>query len=390
MNNKKLGVFIALCSVGLLVLVNIFRVDDHDSTQTTQNRASIDETTHQSSERTGQSQTSGKKQNTQQSTATANKVEQALEKVRFAEIAEQYEAAIAFPSYSRPIRNEDDLHKYLPNQSVATELALDLADANSTKVSVELDRFQYHSGQNILVDATVQLAEDVQHLANDLHVNVKIFPEQNGGFNDDNSVATARAEKVDGQQVYSAQFNADAIVDTSDELSVNSFQLVVEVTLDGELYRIASPFEVHAEVAELTRVGNSTVQEDHLIIPLQIDTQFPGYYRVSANLYDEASGEPLIHLSEKARISGVNDEFSLKAHIAALKHKGQFSGYVLKDFNITRMPAAPHYRTMKGFSRYPEYPVNAFPKTAFIDRPYYNEHTQKRLEFLQQLANSKK
>ena len=391
MKNKRFSILIGLCSVAVLVVVSALRVED----QSEQRVLKEDETVQQPESALQQQ---GNKSAIPSKTATAIKtsskdtsISRALsaEKQGLMQIAQQYEAAIAYPSYSRPIRNEDDLYKYLPNQSVASEVDLDPQSSDSTKVMLKLGKFQYQNDENIEALIQLSLAESVAELVDDLSISASIVQLDTGKFHEENKLKQVQAKKLEDQSTYQVKFAAQELARNAEPYAVTALQLVIEFDLDGQLYRVASPFEIHSKVAELTDVGASVVAEEHLLIPLYNESDLPGYYRISANLYDEVTGEALVHLSERVRISSSKEQVNLKAHIAALKKKESFSAYLLKDINISRLATAPHYRTMKGSSRYLEYRVNAFPQSAFLDKPYIDKTAQKRLEFLQQLANSK-
>ncbi|MBK8972503.1 MAG: hypothetical protein IPM37_14590 [Hahellaceae bacterium] len=292
-------------------------------------------------------------------------------KARLAQVAQTYAEQIQYPSFSRPITDRTALEKYLPNQSSDVSAPLDPNDPNSPTFSLKTDKVTYFVGEPILALVSVQSKSQI------------------GGLS---SVAGRLVEQ--GQALQETQGSASGkdylLHFTTDQVQPRNpsgeLRVVVNFSLNGQAHEIGTPITLVDSVAEVGDVGQARVNEEYLEIPVDITARKPGYHQLSANLYDELSGKPVVHLSAEHDVRSTQDTLVLKAHIRALKAAGSSGPYQLRDVSLERMPAPPEFTTEYGRASDAGYPVAGFPFDAYKDIPYVDEDAEERLAFLRDMG----
>ena len=296
-------------------------------------------------------------------------------KARLLQISNSFAKDILYPENSKPIRNQDELNKYTPNQSSTTSRATNIKKSESPQISIKASKHQYFIGETIFADASIEGLSSLQS------VKVSGFLLQEGKI-----VANANVQRnTEIPSSYQLSFTSPANSVTNNS---SSLRLVAQFNIDQQQYEIGTAIRYTHSVANIKYVGESFVNSAYLHIPVFINTTNTGYHLVSANLYDEKNEQPLVHLSEEKNLLSQNDFIELKAHVAALKSMEHQGPYELRDILLTRMPSRPNYVTEYGLVEKNRYSVNGFPFSDYEDTPYTDESTQERLEFLNQLGES--
>ena len=296
-------------------------------------------------------------------------------KARLVQISNSFAKDILYPENSKPIRNQDELNKYIPNQSSTTRRATDIKNPESPRISIKASKHQYFVCETILADANIEGLNNLQNLK------VSGFLLQEGKI-----VANANVQRnSDNPSSYQLSFTDPANSVTNNS---NSMRLVAQFNIDQQQYEIGTAIRYTHSVANIKYVGESFVNSAYLHIPVFINTTNTGYHMVSANLYDAKNEQPLVHLSEEKNLLSQNDFIELKAHVAALQSMAHQGPYELRDILLTRMPSRPNYVTEYGLVEKKHYLVNGFPFSDYEDIPYTDDATQERLEFLNQLGES--
>ena len=296
-------------------------------------------------------------------------------KARLVQISNSFAKDILYPENSKPIRNQDELNKYTPNQNSTTSRATNIKNPESPQISIKASKHQYFFGETIFADASIEGFSSLQN------VKVSGFLLQEGKI-----VANANVQRnPDASSSYQLSFTSPANSATSNS---SSLRLVAQFNIDQQQYEIGTAIRYTQSVANIKYVGQAFVNSAYLHIPVFINTANTGYHLVSANLYDEKNEQPLVHLSEEKNLLSQNDFIELKAHAAALKVMEHEGPYELRDILLTRMPSRPNYVTEYGQVEKIRYSVNGFPFSDYENTPYTDDATQERLEFLNQLGET--
>lgn len=307
-------------------------------------------------------------------------------KARLQQVAEQFAEEIKYPTFSKPIRNQHELSKYLPNRSISSSLPINLLDVNAApvedgpRISLKTSKFKYYDDETIAAEAKVSGLEAINTVSVSAYAMAdrKIITRAS-------EVTETSTDAHPNDHHYRIEFGD---INHSDLDHSGDIDVVAEFTIDGQIYQVSSLVRYPTIVASLDRIGSAEVQEEYLVIPAFINTTSPGIHAVSGNLYDAKSGTPLVHLNAIEELGTESDVIFLKAHIAALKKMGYEGPYELKDISLARGPSAPDYVSAEGLVDFDSVAVTGFPFSDYQDIPYIDERAQARLEFLTQLGST--
>ena len=294
-------------------------------------------------------------------------------KARLIQIADSFAEDVQYPVYSKPIRNQDELQKYLPNTTVADSVPLDAKNENSPRVSLKTSKLQYFSGEPIQAVAFVE----GQLSAQSVQVEARLV--MHGQL-----LSQTEAEPVESAQ-HRFQIHIDpATFEVASEMA--ELRLIASFDIDGEHYEIGSPVKYVRVSSAIDYVASPEVVDSVLQIPVFVTTSAPGFHQLSAILYNAENGQPLIHLNAEKELLVERDFIPLQAHIAAFKASGHEGPYLLKDFSLTRMPSEPDYTTRYGSVPSEAVQLDGFSFSDYRDEPYIDEQAQERVEFLKKLG----
>lgn len=294
-------------------------------------------------------------------------------KARLIQVADDFAEDIQYPDYSKPIRHQSELQKYLPNQSIASSLPLNSKDENSPRISVKTSKLHYFQGEPIVGEAVVDGLKGNERV----DVSVRLV---NAG----QVLSESHAQPLDNAgKVFYLEFIPENIPSVNGD---GNIRLVAQFTIDQKVYEIGTPVQYINSVASIDYVSDAQVNDTFLEIPVYITTYQPGYHQVSANLYNADTGEALLHLSADKELLVEKDFILLRAHIAALKVTKHEGPYELKDLSLTRMPSPPQFSTEYGRVPDDSISLSGFPFDDYRDEPYLDEEAQERLEFLTKLG----
>lgn len=292
-------------------------------------------------------------------------------KARLIQVTQEFAQDIQYPDFSKPIRDADELNKYLPNESVASSLDIQQEGAVGPKLYLKTSKYQYFRGEVVTAQARI---EGVPAGAT-IQVQSRLVKLGNTLSQTEGQVTSANSFMITYQP------NDIPVIQGSDEL-----RLIATFSVDDQQYELGAPLSYLNSIASIDDVASASVNEAYLEIPVYVTTRQPGYHQLAANLYDAKTGKPLVHLTSEKELSSTQDFLLLRAHAAALKVSGSEGPYVLKDFVLNRMPSAPRYETEYGQVNKASFKVNGVSFADFSDEPYVDEQAQERLEFLSQLG----
>ncbi len=298
--------------------------------------------------------------------------EEAL-KAQFMQVADQYEAAMQFPSDSQPIFSEAALKRYLPPDTSDVELPFPLPGYDKpVQVAIHMERYQYFHGETIpvgLVMKGVDPGAQVHAVIQLRTLTGETLQQQTLVADDDTSA------------LYTVVRPGQTAAQWPNELQVHAL-----VELDDHRLTLAAPLRYHAPSAVIVQTNGSTVIGPYLHVPLLVQLNQPGYYFVSGNLYSARSGKPLLHLEAEGALTSAMASLDLRAHIAALKVSGDEGDYQLKDLRLVRAAEDHEQSDVAGTTAQSSFPVTGHPFSSYEDSPYQDPDAEARLAFLRNLG----
>ncbi len=302
-----------------------------------------------------------------------NKFSQAMG-ANISKVAMVYEQSMQYPNYSTPLspENWDLLH---PLQAIETQLPL-AGDAD-TQVGLKMANYVIFHGDPIEANITVSAVSGLPDIQK---IDIEILDGQT-------SLSSGRAQSV--KKTASSIIYQIKIIPSKGQQSSwpLALQLAATVKLsDGANTSLFTSFKYSKKNLTLTGVNEAYVEDVDLIIPLMVKVHESGRYQFRANLFSQ-TGKTISHLVIKENLSKANSSIAFKVHSSLLRAANTAGPYVLKDFNITKVPTVPGDKTQYGFSEKESYEVNGFALDEYSDEPYVNEANVQRLQFLQKLSN---
>ncbi|MEE2024224.1 hypothetical protein [Alkalimonas mucilaginosa] len=158
----------------------------------------------------------------------------------------------------------------------------------------------------------------------------------------------------------------------------------VQLQTGSEPLLLRTGFEISAPVAQITGIANSYGEGADMVIPVQLNAELAGHYRLRANLFD-AKRQPIAVLTARAALQSGSNTLLLRAHRSVLPDTNE--SFWLTTFQLERLSPAPGEPTRYGDSTEPEYQLEPFSLHQLSNAPYQpDEQEQQRLRLLQQLA----
>lgn len=273
-------------------------------------------------------------------------------------LASAYAEEIAIPSYSRPLTAADS-QLLEPNRFIAQPVPL--KDGASASLFPSQYRFIYPEP----IDIKLQLQGVSAQGAT-----LRLLHEWTG-------------EQLAEQAMQPAQDGFELQLPSRESWDGN---VTAEVRLHGttEPLLLRTGFEISAPVAQITGIANSYGEGADMVIPVQLNAELAGHYRLRANLFD-AKRQPIAVLTARAALQSGSNTLLLRAHRSVLPDTNE--SFWLTTFQLERLSPAPGEPTRYGDSTEPEYQLEPFSLHQLSNAPYQpDEQEQQRLRLLQQLA----
>ncbi|WP_372625420.1 hypothetical protein [Arsukibacterium sp.] len=286
-------------------------------------------------------------------------------------MASAYASELEYPGYSRPL-SPDDSHLLNPNNYVPQQVPLE----GGASAAIVLPKYRFSYPEPIPV------ALQVSGLA--IHsVSVQLRSEQNDKLlSTDAMQNTAGASSGQGIPEQNWQVELDPEDNWDGPLEVS-----VTFSANGREQTLKTGFVYSHPVATITGVDSSRGAGSDMLIPVQLNVEQAGYYRLRANLFTEKR-QPLALLTTTAKLSEGDTELVLRAYKPVLRQ--QEGPYILSSFVLERRPAVPGELTRYGDSEQSEYPLEFFSLSQLTDEPFQASAEElQRLQFLQQMAEQK-
>ncbi len=288
-------------------------------------------------------------------------------------VAKSYAAQTRFPASSMPIPDEESLQKYIPNQASGASLPYEGPDGEQWRFGLRTDHFRYFKGDTINFYVTLTGATEMPtaQLRLFLVSNKTIIHEvASGAF-----VAGSFQASVDTNRVNTSSWPKELHV-----------QAVAD--LGGQTMQVVETIRFEESIAEIKSVGSGEVENQYLVIPVALDTEAQGYFRVTGVLFSQKTQKPLVHLEGKAKLSINNATVELKAHADALQVSGDEGPYELRHVYVEKMPGPPDYASAYGKNSDEVFSISSQSFEMYSDVRHEDPSAQRSLEFLNKMGGN--
>ncbi|WBA09648.1 hypothetical protein [Salinivibrio kushneri] len=269
-------------------------------------------------------------------------------------IAADYAEQIQHPSYSIPIPSKQSPYLHW-NRYVSTPMPI--LDG-SVKAALKLNQYRYFYPENIQASLVTPASFN--------HATLSVIDVESN-------------RELTRLDVTDTQWNIEPEADWPIEL-----RLKAALSFDGGDDVLTADFRLYQPIAEVKGVKPVFGRGPDMVIPLVLDIDKGGIYRVRANLFT-ADDQPVAVLTTKTRLSEGEQSLELRAFRASMSGYG--NEWQLKDVVIERMSGYPGERAQFGISPQDHYSLGTFDAGQLSDEPYQmSEQERMQLEFLQRAA----
>lgn len=285
-------------------------------------------------------------------------------------VATLYEQTTEYPDYSIPLSGNE--HLLNRNKNFPVERNYD-RNGNQGAISINLDSFRYEEGDLVSAEAVIQGSAGFKSDVRKVYATVG-----------EETVSFQAFDMGDDERYYHGSLSTR---DLSGELN---FKFFVEMHNGDKLLQTV-PFEVYSPIGEITGVGGTYVENNELIIPVKVDVDESGYYRLSGNLIHQESGRAVSHLQGKKylRTSGTST-IELKVYGKHFVDNDLEGDFALKALQLMQQPTVPgpDNKTKWGKERDEPLMIRDIRKGAFSETPYTDPLIAERLDFLNNISNN--
>lgn len=293
------------------------------------------------------------------------------------DIADSFAQTAQFPVNSQPITQAEQVFTYAPFTETFTEVAYPSDNYAELTLSVATDRYQYFSGDDVIVIAQLKnVSQDASVRADACLTTVNQSQAKTCV-----ELRHTYSNNWQFKNVFPAQTLED---DLPEELLVE-----VNVEVDGEVFLSNATFRYNTPAATVMELVDSIPNQEYLDIPLILEVHQAGYYFVSAVLYDQSKSLPLVQLQQEARLTTGRQQIVLKAHVDALKYHQDPGPYQLSNITLRRGAKEGEIHDKAGNSKSNAYSLQGFSFDRYLDNPYQDPLALERQQFLRRLSNSR-
>ena len=288
-------------------------------------------------------------------------------------IAKSFAQQSRFPATSMPIQSEEALQKYIPNQAMGASLPFEGPNGEALRFGLRTDKYRYFEDEVI-----------------EIHVNLMGDSE----LVDAEIVVSIVADRKELYRVASGPLNMGSFNAVLDTKNVNTsswpkeLHLQAVAVINGETMQVVETIRYEPQIATVKSVGKGDVEDDYLVIPVAIDTDARGYFRVTGVLFSATTDKPLVHLEGKSKITINNDTVELKAQLRSLQISEDEGPYELKHLWLEKMPGPPDYETAYGVADEESYSINEHSFEEYSDTDYEDPAAKRSLEFLNKIGGA--
>ena len=290
------------------------------------------------------------------------------------DIANTYTQNARYPDYAKPLNGQD--WNLLHPRALVPRKAL-LANMPHLTATVVLDRYIIDRSMEQPIQVQLDTVSGSQSTVSVTRVNVWL--QQQG----QRSAVMILAGKG---QVFSG------VLPVSSLRAVPEGDTAVVAQLEfnnGERSTVNTMVKLYEPEIRLVRLGDARVDGADLVIPAFFEVSRAGHYRVAANLFSASTNEPVSHINAEISLSPEIKSGLLKVHAVTLRAKRAAGSYILRDFDISRMPDSPGKLTSFGSAASESFAVRGFPLDSYSHEPYQDPAAEEKFAFLKKLAAEK-
>lgn len=278
-----------------------------------------------------------------------------------ASVAEQYAQTTRYPDYSIPL-TAPQAQAYEGNRYHPVALPLE----GEGEFTVTLDKFRFTRGEPILVVASLS---GRQIVGDQLQATLETAQSRE-------QAETATLTAGEDAGYYQGNLGSDH--------TPGEYRLIVEAQVDGRPVRHASSLTIEPDLGDFGGLESPFISNNDLVIPVQFDPEEPGYYALSAQLYQDQ--EPIAQLQAETSLSGSSGVIELRAHGSVLASRELQGNLQLRHLQLRQLPARPGDRTHHAFGPDDGYDFSPPDLDRLRDEPAVNPESEQRAALLRQLA----
>jgi hypothetical protein len=275
-------------------------------------------------------------------------------------MAEAYASELELPSYSMPL-SVDDTHLLNPNAYIPQPVQLQ----DGASASIVLPKYRFSFPEPVVIN---------------LDVNGLLVAGASAALH---SELTSGSEPLISGTMLGADGKWAIQLNAEDDWN-GPMEVSVTFSAKGKKQTLKTGIEYSHPTATITGVEDIRAEGSDMLIPVKLDVEQAGYYRLRANLYT-VDKQPIALLTGSDKLTEGSVVLDLKAYKGVL---AQYKGpYVLSTFVLERRPAVPGELTQYGHSEEPAYELGDFSVESLSDEPWqHDDQEMQRLEFLQKMA----
>jgi len=238
---------------------------------------------------------------------------------------------------------------------------------NNGQFTVTLEKFRFTRGEDILVAVSLQ---GPQVMGRSLQATLERAESRD-------SVTRSTLEQAGEAGYYQGSLSTDE--------DPGEYRLIVEATIDGKPVRHASSLTIEPYLGDFEGVEDVYVSNNNLVIPVGFSPETPGFYALSAQLYN--GPQPVAQLLAEKRLDGTSDTMLLRAHGTVLANTSVHGTFQLRNLQIRQLPAQPGDRTHYAFGPDDGYAFTPPDLDDLHDTPAANPESEQRAALLKQIAD---
>jgi hypothetical protein len=157
---------------------------------------------------------------------------------------------------------------------------------------------------------------------------------------------------------------------------------------DGKKESLTKMFKYIPSVASITAKGQERVDGAQLLIPLELDVERSGSYKITANLFSQTSKKPIAHLVGEESLLESGGTVWLKVSAILLKEQKDPGPYLLQDIIIARIPDSFEEPRMFGDATGRQFEIEGFELNHYSEEEEFDSFEQAKVKRFQQYVKS--
>ncbi len=243
-------------------------------------------------------------------------------------IAISFDKEMSYPMYSRPLRKSD----YALLNPGSTTTAFMEYKRKGFSAAIESARYLYFHEDSISVALLLRSYKN-RPLPEMETIKGEIVDQDGKTVK---SLNLTKSQSDSDLIRYEVTVHPDELSKIKNATEINFLFKIKPVRKKSET--ITKMLKYLPSVARVTGRGLHQVDGENLIIPVNLEVDKPGVYKMTANLFSKATGEPIAHLIGETEDLAHLGSINLKVLGEVLKEKQEKGPYLLKDFTIIRIP----------------------------------------------------